>query len=143
MEPKEFRASVSKSPFRPFVLNLINGKQIVCDSPEPWCIAQGGYAMYIMRDGDKPALTIPCGMVVSVEPYERPVTSPVAERFATHLNRQPFRPFKLGVAGGWDVVIDAPEFASIDRRGETIRFHAADGTEHVIDTRHVTGIVAE
>ena len=42
MKPAELRSSVSKSPFRPFELRLTDGREIVCDDPDRWCIGASG-----------------------------------------------------------------------------------------------------
>jgi hypothetical protein len=65
-----------------------------------------------------------------------------AQVFSHLITNQPFRPFRLIIAGGHDVTIDAPEFACIDRAGQTIRFHAPDDSVHIIDVRHVKRIAA-
>ena len=42
MKPAELRSSVSKSPFRPFKLRLTDGREIVRDDPDRWCIGASG-----------------------------------------------------------------------------------------------------
>jgi hypothetical protein len=49
MKPAELRASVSKTPFRPFRLKLTDGREIVCDDPDGWCIAETGSISSVPR----------------------------------------------------------------------------------------------
>ena len=62
--------------------------------------------------------------------------------FTHELSRSPFRPFTLVTITGSQFTIDHPEFASIDRRGRVVTFHAADNTRHEIDTKLIERIVA-
>jgi hypothetical protein len=57
------------------------------------------------------------------------------------MGRGPFQPFTLVLVDGRTFAIDHPEFASIDRRGRVVTFHAADNTRHEIDTRLITELV--
>ena len=53
MTPSALRSSVSKSPFRPFRLVLTDGRQIVCDNADHWCISEPGNVLVVAetRDG--------------------------------------------------------------------------------------------
>ena len=62
------------------------------------------------------------------------------KQFAAAMNRQPFQPFTLVVAGGSPITIDAPEFASINRSGSIVRFNTPDGRVKTIDASLVVRI---
>ena len=55
--------------------------------------------------------------------------------FSREMGRRPFQSFNLVLVDGRTFTVDHPEFASIDRRGRVVTFHAADNTRHEIDTR--------
>ncbi len=61
--------------------------------------------------------------------------------FSREMGRRPFQPFTLILVDGRTFTVDHPEFASIDRRGRTLTFHAANNTRHEIDTRLITELV--
>ncbi|MBV8310774.1 MAG: hypothetical protein JO344_10340 [Planctomycetaceae bacterium] len=62
--------------------------------------------------------------------------------FAREMGRRPFRPFQLVLVDGRSFTVDHPEFASTDRRGRVVTFHAGDNTRHEIDSRLIAEIVA-
>ena len=61
--------------------------------------------------------------------------------FSREMGRRPFRSFNLVLIDGRTFTVDHPEFASIDRRGRVVTFHASDNTRHEIDTRLIVELV--
>jgi hypothetical protein len=64
------------------------------------------------------------------------------DQFSREIRRQPFRPFQLVMVDGRAFTIDHPEFASIDRFGREVTFHAQDNTRHELDANLIMSIVA-
>jgi hypothetical protein len=49
MKPADLSRALGKgkSPFRPFKLRLTDGREIVCDDPDRWCVAENGGAFVV------------------------------------------------------------------------------------------------